>query len=310
MVNQHVTTTDGCYSMSVQEIVVFPLPNVSFTGQNVCENNEVSFVNNSTISSGNIVDYVWELGNGNLSNGVSPTELYVSSGIYNVSLTATSDNNCAAMATQNIEIYPNPNAQFMVNNACVGNEANFVDISNVQNSGSGNSISSWNWDFGVTPIATSNSQFASHFYADAGTYPVTLIVTTNNNCTDTIQQNVEIYPFPIVDFTVSDNMGCSPHCVEFTNLSTIPSGSISQIFWDLGNGNASLDINPQNCYNNNSLVNQNYSISLSVTSDQGCVSSLTMPDFVIVNPTPIANFEPSTYITSIYETQINFENLS
>jgi gliding motility-associated-like protein len=57
----------------------------------------------------------------------------------------------------------------------------FSDASTVQ----GGTLTGWSWDFGM-PDGTATGPDASWTYDDAGEYPVTLIVTTANGCTDTV----------------------------------------------------------------------------------------------------------------------------
>lgn len=67
--------------------------------------------------------------------------------------------------------------------ACVGD--------NIQFSGSSfGSATNWNWNFGDGN--TSNLQNPSHTYSSVGSYTVTLIITTNNGCPDTLSQSIEI----------------------------------------------------------------------------------------------------------------------
>src|SRR5690606_14082898 len=64
---------NGCVAIVKRNAYLFPTPNAAFTGpvQSVCVLDEISFTNNSTISSGNIGAY-WSFGDGDVSTLKEP----------------------------------------------------------------------------------------------------------------------------------------------------------------------------------------------------------------------------------------------
>jgi len=309
-VSLEVTSVDGCKDTSSHSIIINPSPVVNFSGQNVCEGDQVVFSNTSAIATGTIQGYFWEFGNGNTSTQNAPSETYLTEGVFNVSLTATSDSGCVSNLTTNIDVYPNPNAQFITSNVCDGNDVNFTDFSSVSNQNTNNNITAWEWEFGDVNSSTSSGQFSNFLYPQSGDYTVTLNIVTNNGCVDTIQQMVTVYPNPDVSFISPNPQGCTELCVDFNNISVISSGTNASYLWSFGDGNASVDENPFNCFTNTTLNNQIFDISLSVTSDMGCVSVYSEPGMVTVYPTPFVDFDASTFATDIYHTEIDFYNNS
>ena len=75
---------------------------------------------------------------------------------------------------------------------------------------------------------------------------VTLIVTDDNGCTDTITQSVLVYPTPIANFTAPTTCVGTP--TQFLDLSTNVSSPIAQWFWDFGDGTSSTIQNPSHIY--------------------------------------------------------------
>ena len=73
--------------------------------------------------------------------------------------------------------------------------------------GSG-TVTSWNWNFGdaVSGSNTAVIQHPSHTYTAPGTYQVTLIVSNNVGCSDTIIKSVKVRNLPVVDFSFTT--GC------------------------------------------------------------------------------------------------------
>lgn len=309
-ITQNVITLEGCSNSTTQTITIYPNPLVQFTVQNVCENNSVSFTNTSGISSGSITNYNWDFGNGNSSTQTAPSQLYTFEGVFNVSLTAISDNNCSTTLTQPVEIYPTPQAQFLLANICEDETASFTSVSQVSNQNTSNSITNLSWNFGVVPAATGTGQFANHMYPNPGTYTVTLTATSNRGCVGSVQQNITVHPKPVVNFISVNNEGCSELCVNFTNNSSVISGTINEWFWNFGNGNLSSLATASSCYTNDLPQDVYFTVSLTAITNNGCQSSLTMPNFVTVYGKPVANFEPDKYVTSIYQTEINFTNTS
>ncbi len=306
-VNLYIETTDGCYNNIVKQIEIFPNPTSIFTGENVCENNNASFIDNSV---GDINAWNWQFGNGGLSNVQNPSELYVSEGVFNVSLTVTTTDNCVNTSSSTVEIYPTPIPQFMTTNVCDGNAVTFTDFSSVSNQITTNTIDTWEWDYGTTPVTSGNGQFVSHIYPQDGSYTITLDVTTNNNCTNSVQVPVTIYPNPVIDFTSPNPDGCTPWCPDFTNNSTINTGTISTYLWDFGNGNASIATAPNQCYENETLQDVYFDVTLTATSDFGCVSTDTEISLVTVYPKPIADFTIDYLSRTIYDPIFIFTNAS
>jgi PKD repeat protein len=194
----------------------------------------------------------WDFGDGQYSSGYSPNHTYTSDGIYVVKLTV--NNACGSVtATQNLQIVTTPTANFTSNTsvACAPKSVQFTDAS------SSNALA-WSWSFpGGTPVQ-SNLRNPSVYYAQGGTYPVTLTVSNaSGNNTMTIANPLVINPLPVSLFSI-DASGNG--MVIFSNLSqhTTSSG------WSFGDGTLSQEENPTHTYTNNGT----YTVSLQ--SVNGC----------------------------------------
>ena len=173
---------------------------------------------------------------------------------------------------------PIPIANFNFTDVCLNNPMNFIDSSNV----SSGSIASWSWDFGDGgPLSTFPNP--SWIYSNPGTYPVTLIVTTNNGCDDTIIKNVVVHPLPTAQFSAPNV--CDGNGVSFNDLSTISNDNIQSFQWDFGDG--SILLNNQNVFHLYPSVGS-YNVKLFVVSSFGCSDSITKTR--IVSPNPVVNF--------------------
>ena len=237
-----VTVTDagGCSATFTNNVTVNPLPNVSFTASNSCLGNTTQFTNTSTISSGTLATYNWTFGNSFSSSSQNPSQLYITSGIYNVTLQITSGFGCVSSATMPVSVAPLPVANFGATTVCNNNATQFTDLSTV----SSGSITAWNWSFGNGII--SNSQNPAYNYSAAGTYDVTLIVSSGTGCNDTTLQSVTINPKPVAIFNAPDV--CQGDSTNFINTSSINNGNISDYTWNFGDGLGSSLENPVHLY--------------------------------------------------------------
>ena len=88
---------NGCgYDTTFQNVTVFPSPvAVISSNNNVCANDSVNFISNST-TPGFIAGHLWEFGNGDTSILQNVDYLYDTSGVYTV-LTVTSSTGVATV---------------------------------------------------------------------------------------------------------------------------------------------------------------------------------------------------------------------
>ena len=174
-------------------VEINPLPVPVFTANPLsgCEPLCVTFNNTTSVASGSITNWAWTFGDGGTSNQQSPNYCFNTTGIYSVSMTATSNNNCTAnrTVTNMITVNPTPIATFTV--------PSIVNLSNtnIQFSDFSTGATSWNWDFGDLFSPANNNistlENPTHTYSQAGAYCV-LLTVTNGSCIDTSQICLDI----------------------------------------------------------------------------------------------------------------------
>ncbi len=203
----HVYTVPGTYTVKLKavsnsdcseeiakEVVVYAEPTAAFTVNNslAClTGNSFRFTNSSTVSTGTI-SYSWNFGDGNSSTATNPVHEYAAAGNYSVKLVVTTDNGCSAELIKTVTVAPKPQAAFTINEnkQCVsGNEFRFNNTATIT-AGSLTQI----WQFGDGSSSTERNP--QHQYAAAGTYQVKLIVTSNDNCIDSMEQEIMVVPMP------------------------------------------------------------------------------------------------------------------
>lgn len=305
-----VTSNHGCKDTTTGTTVRYPFPQINFTYTPDCFYDTIIFNNTTTIETpGSITSWVWNFGDGTaLNTNQHPNHLYQQDGTYTVTLIASSTNGCVKDSSMLIEVYPKPVANFSNTTVCENFDlTTFTDLSTV----SSGSVSSFEWDFAYAnnTSAVPNPTFN---YDTAGVYNVSLIVTTNYNCKDTIVIPVTVHPKPIADMLANVTEGCSPICVDFTDNSTTPSNSgLTNWNWDFNNGENSTEASPSSCFINNSNTNdQTFTISLIVGNDLGCYDTIINTDLITSWYNPIASFIPSPEETNMYEAEITTTNTS
>ena len=294
-----------CTNTILKNSLVHCLPEPSFSAPGVCQNYTSLFVDNSSIYNDTITAWNWNFDDlSPASNIQNPSHLYASSGVYHVQLVPTSIKGCRDTLLQDVTVYALPKASFVADTVCFGTSMGFKDLSSAA---LGDQLIQWDWNFGDMNV--SNLQNPSYIYGQQGTYPVSLVVTSNHNCVDTTLSNVEVYPIPVAFFKDSAK-GCVPLDVSFSDLSTVQRGNIVSWLWDLGNGDFAGVKNFNYQYNPQITAPVIYNVSLTVTSEHGCVKTYSRPHAVVVNPLPVANFNATPPITSVFKPKIVFTDLS
>ncbi len=292
-------------------ITVNPLPLADFDFADVCLTQSVNFNNTSTVSSGTNDSWSWDFGDSSpLENSQNPVYEYANAGTYNVTLIVTTNNGCTDTITKSAVVHPNPDAQFSTANVCDGTPVLFNDFSNIPVT---DIIQSWTWNFGDgSPLNTNQLVSGGHPYANAGTYTVLLLVVSNFGCSDSISKIVIVNPNPSVSFIVNDTAGCELLCLSFQDASSIITGTNINWTWDVGEEN--LISNTQtvdHCYSNASVFFPVlFNVTLTVTSDSGCVSILAKNNYIIVYPNPNASFSALPETTTIINPVISISDAS
>jgi gliding motility-associated-like protein len=131
-----------------------------------------------------------------------------------------------------------------------------------------------------------------------------LTVTDANGCAfvDTIALN---QPDSLVaQFVIPDNFGCAPFQAQIINQSI---GQYSSVLWTLGNGD--VIFSPDTAYYTFTQTGC-FDVTLTLTSQNGCVASSTTNSAICVIPGPVAAFYATTEQIDFYSGQIQFVNNS
>ncbi len=165
----------------------------------------------------------------------------------------------------------------------------------------GKPVVSFNWDFGVdTSISdTSDLENPSYTYPGIGIFPVTLIVSEDYYCADTLTISV-VPPGPIIANYLWQKV-CAYDTVVFIDKSDTNgiSGPITNWEWRFGDGiTDTLQQNTMHAY----AENKGYSASLIIKTSKGCRD--TIENLIDFYPPPIVDAGKDVYVSAGEETQL------
>ncbi|MGO4292240.1 PKD domain-containing protein [Chitinophaga sp. RAB17] len=122
---------------------------------------------------------------------------------------------------------------------CKGTELTFTDNTDVANS---SGVKKWVWNFGdnSSPQTYTSGPF-KHTYAVAGTYTPSVTVTDKDGCVNTFAGKYLQVNGPVADFNADAYVVMPGSYVNFWNSSYDVGGNITELKWDLGDGNTSAD---------------------------------------------------------------------
>ncbi len=152
------------------------------------------------------------------------------------------------------------------------------------------------WDNGVTDGVA--------FTPGAGTITYTVEASIfGAACSSTDDVTITVNPLPSVAFSAPTTSGCNPLTVNFNNLSSVGAACV----WDFGDGETMTSCGAvSHTYSSSG----NFDVSLTITSANGCISSVTYPSYVSVVEAPTAAFTPSTSLLEGFNKEVEFTNNS
>ncbi len=288
----------GCYDTTDHTLIVFPVPDVSFSynDSDQCVNgNYFVFTNESTIDYG-ILSYTWDLGNGMQAVSADTNMVYSVYGTYPVWLWAESNVGCRDSLRKDMIVYPKPNPGFSENDPgqCVNTQDfRFTDQSNIAY---GNLHYTYRFGDGTEDTLAS----PAHYYPAFGVYTVRQVLESDYGCMDSVESGVQAFAKPQALFTINDRDQCiNTQDFRFSSQSNIAEGSLQDVFWDFDDGNTANGPNTANYYLNSGT----YDVRLLALSDSFCYDTLFKS--LRVYPKPVAaigyNDSAQCHSTNLYE---------
>lgn len=265
----NITNGSGCTTTSYFAIQVMQPVVAAFTASPLVQlfPNVTVDVNNQSTGSGTLnADWLFENVHYNAWNNVSHD--FSMWGEFPILLNV-SNQWCSDTAIQVIQITPPPPVAAFEEEAdgCPGLQVSFTSTSQYAESVS--------WIFGDG--YTGEGENVLHTYNESGLYSVSCIAHGFDGTDDTLTLSniITIYSNPNVSFVIIDNpISAVIDSAVFNNLSQ----GAATYYWNFGNGETSNLFEPLPYFD---LVGT-YTITLTGTSNQGCVSTYTLADGLTV----------------------------
>lgn len=180
---------------------------------------------------------------------------------------------CVETDNISLTVHPGPTSDYYASHkqGCVPMEVNFLEKTT--------NTTNFIWHFGDGQI--SNNPNPTHIYTKPGTYLVDLVALGAGGCSDVAA---------LTTITVSDTtFGGFISTPPIDSLIYVPNAkvvftdtthnSIAWV-WNFGDGKTSSEKNPTHLYQ----MPNDYSVSLTVTNEHGCVSHITHTPYRVVSP--------------------------
>lgn len=309
----HTYTEPGTYTVSVigtnsagckdstritNYIEVTPGPEITFT-TNQSTGCQLPFNVIFTNTTPNTQTCTWDFGDGTSATGNTVNHAYQDYGAYTVGVSVTDNVGCSSQIIDSAYIHVLKTMAYSVANiqkGCAPLSISFWDTSFTTSP-----ITQWTWDFGDgSPL--SNEPTPTHIYQDTGQYTVTLTITNQEGCTETIVKTnyIKTGMAPVANFSGDILFGCHPLLTQFTDSS---SSYTNEWFWYLGESFAYTQ-NPSHSFYDTGYVD----VAL-VASHNGCKDSLMFEDYVYVR-FPKPKFIALNPISCIFPDTVIFSDQS
>ena len=266
-----IAYNNGCADTSAAKLATILLPKSNFTYTLSCSNYYTVKFTSTSVGADSLV---WNFGDGTILSDVpNPTHTYTTTGTYAVSLTAYNFNaGCSNTNTKNFAI-STPIANYLTT------AASWCYPASVDFSSTSQSAIKYYWDLGdpISSLDTSTADTAFYVYNSPGYYPIKLIITDLNNCTDTLIDTLHILG-PLPDFNGTPLTGCRPMLATFKDSSILDS-PLTQWIWNYGDG-SKPDTITNNAVSHIYSIPGVYSVTMTVTDSNSCVKTITKNNYI------------------------------
>lgn len=287
-----LSLTDNCSTKSVDSITVDVLQSLKITGlkdTTICYGGTASFKPIITGGKPLLYQYIWDNGlNGNKNQTVSP-------------LTTTSyklllKDNCTVF-NDSITVKVTLKAALVLGTNLSKAVMCFGDSSRLLLNFSGGVPAQYKWF--INGIQETNSAlFLKPIITTA--YKINLKDYCSNE--DSALLNIVVNPLPVVDFSADKLAVCRFNEVQFTNTTT----GASSYLWKFSISDQNTLISLKYLYKKAGL----FDVSLTATSSNGCVNSLTKSGYITVVELPNSDFTFTPDEPTLPLPEVTFANLS
>ncbi|MEI6765569.1 MAG: gliding motility-associated C-terminal domain-containing protein [Bacteroidota bacterium] len=285
-----IDPVNNCTASQTATVNVNPLPIISFNPANpgICYGQSIQ------VTASGADTYGWAPPAG-LSAVVGPTVTAGPTTTTTYTVTATDSNQCTNTNSVTVNVAPLPNVVINASKPeiCRGDTVLLTCWAN------GNIV----W---TPPTGLSTTTGSTVVASPLSTVHYTVTVD-NGGCMGTDDFNLVVNPLPSIDFNADKTEGCEPLIVHFSDNTTPAVLSWNWNFGQPPGSNTTSHLqNPIHAF----PFAGKYDITLSVISVDGCYISQTLPQYITVYPTPVAEFTSVPTVISILDSTVWFSDQS
>lgn len=178
-----------CRDSVIKNFTIYPSPELDFEVNDVCGSDSARFFNPSKVSTGRIITWDWDLGDGTTSTEKRPVHFYNSFGHYDVRLIGITNLGCPDTLFKDSAVKVKPAPTSFFNTELISQRSN-VTTYDFRELSQGADNFFWNFDRGETS-REENPRFT---FRDTGTYRIILTVSNNDDCFDHYDTVITIVP--------------------------------------------------------------------------------------------------------------------
>lgn len=257
-----ITDSNGCLGISsTTNVVLYDslYLDIYFADDSICDGSPL--IVNAYFGGGNGGPYSFVYDNGEIE---FPYSFYPEGSGEFLVLMEDNCNTPMVINEENFVVLPTPPVSFLSNiiNGCQPLEVHFTEISGTENV-------TYYWDFG-DPESFNTDYIPNpvHEFNDYGFYDVSITVTNEYGCKNTMSQHnmIEVYPLPLAEFIPDPNTSSilKPE-IFFENFSVFNDFN----YWTFGDGDSSTIVSPQHSYGDPGF----FDVQLITISNYGCVDT-------------------------------------
>lgn len=118
----------NCRDTIIGPAIVYSLPDVNFSFDDICLGDIAHFVDSTTVRDGQIISYDWTLSDGTTSSATEFDRLFTDTGTFSVQLITESSLGCIDSIESSIEVYELPTFTGYVDPACYGEQDGGIEL--------------------------------------------------------------------------------------------------------------------------------------------------------------------------------------
>ena len=288
-----------CSSDSLCDNIIYPISIIQGFSKPVISANRNSFCKglNASISAtptGTGLSYKWFRKNEVLADEIGSSLLTDSTSNYKVLVSSAGCSDTSNSLV--LVVYPKPKAAFSCpDTLCKSEYYNFVVITNNSYIDTGSLSSYWTFSDGTSDIAANPVKTL----LNNNNLNIKLLITSNNNCKDSLSKTVIINQKPIIGFTVNDSVQCFKNN-QFVFTKSITNANLFS--WNFGDSTISILPNPTKIYSRSG----SFFVRLLAQNNNGCTDSMFKT--VVVNTNAIANFNINNAVQCLSKNNFSFTN--